>query len=80
MPAEVISSDYVHQGMANAGPLLTDRLPMGARGRTTSGQPALRPLGGVRQRKEALRQRREVIDEEILHEARQFLRQEGLAL
>ena len=75
MPAEVISSDYVHQGMANAGPLC-----MGARGRTTSGQPAPRPLTGVRQRKEALRQRRKVIDEEILHEARQFLRQEGLAL
>ena len=74
VPAEVISSDYMHQGMADARPLCTDRLAAGARGRTTTGQPARRPRGGVRRRKEELLPRREVINEEILHEARQFLR------
>ena len=65
----------MHQSMVDAGPLYTDRLTGGARGRTTTGQPALRPQRRVVRRSKL----RQVINEEHLHEVRQFLRQERLA-
>ena len=58
VPAEVISGDGMHQGMVDGETLCTDRLTVGARGRTTTGQPALRSQGSAWRRSKGLRPRR----------------------